>query len=121
MDTRSALRALVLALFLLAAPHGAGAGQFLAAVEDLPLMPGLAETAEGSLVFETPQGRIIEASAEGRLKPEAVQSFYDATLPQLGWQPVGSGFFRREGEVLTVTVGGAGGGRVLVHFSVLPE
>ena len=33
---------------------------FFAAVSDLPLMPGLVETADVALVFDNPAGRIVE-------------------------------------------------------------
>lgn len=76
--------------------------RFLADLDDLPLMPGLTETAGGRTTFETPAGRIVERNAAGNLASSAVQRFYADTLPQLGWQPVGDGSFTRAGEKLRI-------------------
>ena len=65
-------------------------------------MQGLVEDADSATVFDTAQGRIVEVFASGALKEGRVLAFYDETLPQLGWQRVASGLFRREGEVLSL-------------------
>ena len=99
-----AARALLLALALAAlaaAPGGAlAADAFVAGTEDLPLMPGLALVEGAGVVFDTPQGRIVEAYAKGGAKRDAVLDFYAATLPQLGWQALSRTAYRREGETL---------------------
>jgi hypothetical protein len=88
-------------LLMLALPAAAArADDFVAGTEDVPLMPGLAPVAGSSLVFDKPQGRIVEAQAAGKLTREAVRQFYAATLPQLGWRALGSNAWRREGETL---------------------
>lgn len=80
------------------------AAQFVGGVDDLPLMPGLTAVPSGGVVFETPQGRIVEALAtlDAGTTVSEVRAFYDATLPQLGWRVVGTGEYRREGEVLVL-------------------
>lgn len=101
-------RAPILRLVLMAAmvaaignPGGASAAErYLAGADDLPLMTGLAPLAGRDTIFDSPAGRIIEVYAEGPLTRDRVMSFYAATLPQLGWQVVGDGVFRREGELL---------------------
>ncbi|MDH5749772.1 MAG: hypothetical protein OEY85_10740, partial [Rhodospirillales bacterium] len=40
---------------------------FVSGMEDLPLMPGLEEVAASSIVFDTPQGRIVETFATGNV------------------------------------------------------
>jgi hypothetical protein len=104
---RSLLRRLcpalaVLALVAVCAVPPAAA-QFVGGIEDLPLMPGLTDIPDAGVVFETPAGRIAEAQAliEGKDR-EAVLDFYDATLPQLGWEKVLRGQYRREGETLNL-------------------
>src|SRR3546814_8691143 len=72
-------------------------------VEDLPLMPGLAEIADAATVFDAPQGRIVESYAAGTVAAAEIRSFYAQTLPQLGWTAVDAGQagpleFRREGR-----------------------
>ncbi|SVD25035.1 uncharacterized protein METZ01_LOCUS377889, partial [marine metagenome] len=39
--------------------------KFFSAIDDLPLMAGLAEVRGSTLVFSKPQGRIVEVIAEG--------------------------------------------------------
>jgi hypothetical protein len=93
------LRSIVAAWLLLAA-GSAAAGEFLAGFDDLPVMPGLAAVDGAGIVFDTPAGRIIEGYAAGDVTKEAVRSFYDKTLPQLGWKRTARDEFRREGEHL---------------------
>ena len=78
------------------------ASLFISVLDDLPLMPGFGEDTEGATVFDTAQGRIVEAFATGAQAEDRVLAFYDETLPQLGWRRVSSGVFRREGETLSL-------------------
>lgn len=77
-------------------------GQFVGGTDDLPLMPGLTEVPDQDVVFETPQGRIVETVATGVPSQAQVIEFYDRALPQLGWEKTGQGTYRREGEALTL-------------------
>ena len=97
-----------------------GSGGFIAGIEDLPLMAGLVEDAAAGLVFDKPEGRIVEAVAAGPVERAAVKAFYAATLSQLGWRPAGEGAYTREGEALRITVSGEDGA-VTVHFSLAPD
>jgi hypothetical protein len=113
------LRRFVFILVLLAPAGAALADEFVAGTEDLPLMPGLAAVAGSSLVFDKPQGRIVEAQAAGKVSRSAVQSFYGATLPQLGWTSAGANAWRREGELLRLDFHGQDGA-LTVGFSLSP-
>ena len=97
-----------------------GTAGFVGGIEDLPLMAGLVEDAAAGLVFDKPEGRIVEAVAAGPLARAAVDAFYAATLAELGWQPSGDGAYKREGEALRITVSGEDGA-VTVHFSLTPD
>lgn len=108
-----------LGLLLLAGGMADAQDRFLAGLDDLPLMPGLTETAGGRTTFETPSGRIVERNAAGNLAPSAVQRFYADTLPQLGWQPVGDGSFTRAGEKLRIEFP-AGKTPLAVRFLITP-
>ena len=107
-------------------PAGAGAETaFVAGLEDLPLMPGLAEVAGTATVFDAPQGRIVETFAAGAVSADDIKAFYGQTLPQLGWTAsAGSGAgpveFRREGErlVLEITPGAK---TTVVRFTLAPQ
>ena len=112
----------------LAGACGVGAGAqdagiaFVSGIEDLPLMPGLKEVDETTMVFDTPGGRIVEAFASGPVSREQVVGFYAATLPQLGWATAGGTRFRREGETLELHFADApvGAGRLTVRFALAP-
>jgi len=61
----------------------------------------------------------LEAQAAGKVSRSAVQSFYDATLPQLGWTSAGANAWRREGELLRLDFHGQDGA-LTVGFSLSP-
>jgi hypothetical protein len=97
---------------------GIAADAFVPGIDDLPLMPGLAAEAD-ALVFDKPDGRIVQATAHGGLERRAVLDFYDSTLPQLGWRRQSAGRYVREGETLAIAIEG-GGGRITVQFILSP-
>jgi hypothetical protein len=83
----------------------AHATDFLAAIDDVPLVEGLVEKPD-PVIFESDQGRVVRTSAEGRLGANAIIAFYDASLPQLGWtRSGGDGYaFQRENETLRIAI-----------------
>jgi hypothetical protein len=117
-------RALGLGLALMLLPPAAvpihAADAFVTGTEDLPLMPGLAIVEGAGMVFDTPQGRIVEAYAKGAAKREAVLDFYAATLPQLGWKAESRAAYRREGELLRLELYEEAGG-LTVRFYLSPS
>ena len=111
-----------LVLVPLLAPVSVGAGQasgFLSVIEDLPLMKALIETGDG-VQFTTSQGRIAEATAQGVISRSKVLEFYEKTLPQLGWTPISTGRFAREGETLELRFE-AKGEHLNVRFAIAPK
>jgi hypothetical protein len=113
------VRSLV-AVFLLFAATQAGAEEFLAGFDDLPVMPGLNAVDGAGIVFDTPTGRIIEGYAAGAVTQASVHRFYGKTLPQLGWTAIGKNEYRREGERLKIDFKGKD--RALtVRFTLSPE
>jgi len=112
--------ALGLMLLTRTLPAHADGDAFVAGVEDLPLMPGLAEVSDAGVVFDKPGGRIVEAYAEGAVGRAEVIGFYRQTLPQLGWHAVGDTAFRREGERLEIVILG-GDGDLVVRFTLQPN
>lgn len=96
---------------VVAAP--ANAADFLKAIEDVPLIAGLTETAE-PVVFESDQGRVVKTNASGNADYGKVRDFYLAALPALGWKREGDGaggvlVFNREHERLTLSIEPAAG------------
>lgn len=94
---------------------------FLVELEDLPLAPGLTESA-GGMVFDAPTGRIVDAYAEAASGTTASQiiAFYAQTLPELGWEKVNDASYRRDKELLHIDVD-AKRHPTSVHFSVVPQ
>lgn len=118
-----AMRKLLTVAFILVCPILALAGQaFLSAIEDVPLPPGLTETASGGVVFDSPSGRIVEAAATGSVGADQVAKFYAETLPQLGWQEAGRLTFKRDAETLRITLEpGRGAAPLTVRFNLAPN
>jgi hypothetical protein len=90
---------LALLLFIVGAT---AQGLFSSAIDDLPLMEGLNEVAGGTMVFDSPSGRIVEALSTGDVTRQRVTRFYSETLPQLGWLETTPRHFVREGEALKI-------------------
>lgn len=116
----AAAAGILLCLAALPAEAQAPGEAYVAGIPDLPLMPGLTALPEGALVFDKPGGRIVEAFARGSVAPQSVITFYDQTLPQLGWQPEGRGSYQRDGERLELDLGQDAQGTT-VHFRLFPQ
>jgi len=100
----------------------AHAEEFLSVLDDMPLAPGLTELIDQAADFETPAGRIIDATAEGEVGSAAVMAFYDKTLPALGWMRERQGLFVRDHERLAIAVvPAARKGWVTAKFSLRPR
>ena len=109
-------------MLLIAAPWLARAQTpvaYVAGIEDVPLMAGLAPTRANDLNFDSPQGRIVIVNAQGAVERPAVQDFYVASLGQLGWDRVGDSAFRRQGEMLRLEFGRQGS-LLTVRFTISP-
>lgn len=77
------------------------AAQYFVVVPDLPVMPGLVELPDQGTTFDKPEGRIAETvAAIATGTPQAVETYYDSVLPQLGWKAAGAGQYLRGEEVL---------------------
>jgi len=109
----------ILAATLWAAAASA-AGTFFNTVEDMPLMPGLAEAPGASTVFDKAEGRIVQLVASGRVQGTEVLKFYGEALPQLGWSKAADGSWRRENELLRLEVKPKGRDSEL-HISIAPS
>lgn len=111
---------LVIALLLLGTAT-AHAQQFVPGTEDVPLMKELAPVKGSDLVFDKPEGRIVEATARGKVTRGAVRTFYSSTLPQLGWATaISSDSWTRETETLHLDFSGHDGD-LWVTFTLSPK
>jgi hypothetical protein len=118
---------LIIALALLAPAPGPAWAQsrpvtgFLSVIDDVPLMPGLTERSDAAVVFDKPEGRIVETEATGRHSRAEVLKFYAASLPQLGWRARAEGRFLRDREELALSFASAADGVVTVRFTLSPD
>jgi hypothetical protein len=126
----SPLPAALALLVLLAAPPAAAQAsapvaepdeeaRFLSVIEDIPLMPGLAEDESRAIVFDAAQGRLAETYARGKIAARDVREFYGETLPALGWRAENGSRWVREDEALTLDIAETAEG-LDVHFSLSP-
>jgi hypothetical protein len=102
---------------------------------DIPLMPGFQEEEGSRVVFDTPQGRIIEVRVSGPHGANQVIDYYKVVLPSLSWAATteksenckDSASFcmiaRRDGEILTLKIREIKQPRqkTVIYFSVNPE
>lgn len=62
--------------------------QYLQGSDDIPIMAEMTKISndENSLGFDTASGSIITSSYSTNLSLQQIASFYNQTLPQMGWQ-----------------------------------
>jgi len=99
---------------------GQAAERFVANLGELPLMPGLVEQTEKRLIYEKPEGRIVSAVAVGTPVAAAIMEFYAETLPELGWRKLSETVYRREKEILRLTITTFASQRE-VQYKIAPE
>jgi hypothetical protein len=74
-------------------------------LNDIPVMQGMEELPDHTLIFDKPGGRIIESAMVAQnLDRETIESFYDRTLPQLGWIRTDRQTYIRRNEKLSMTI-----------------
>jgi hypothetical protein len=106
----------------------------VASIVGVPVMPGLHEAEDETIVFDKPGGRIMEARLEGTVSVDEVLAWYKVALNANGWQqwpPAGEDgagldatsahglHYRREGENLQLSIMVHDQG-VDVHLSLAP-
>ncbi len=79
--------------------------EYVSGIEDLPLYFGFDAEENGTVSYDSADGRIIDAAfSSKKVAANDVRKFYDETLPQLGWKKVEYQVYRREGETLKVNI-----------------
>ncbi|RTR17868.1 hypothetical protein EJ903_17210 [Azospirillum griseum] len=99
------------------------ASPFVPGLADVPAMPGLEPVDAEPLVFDKPDGRIVQVVLSGMVPRGAVLAFYDQTLPQLGWSRAAEQRFVREGEGLRLdfVTGSGSSDRTTLRFTLTPR
>jgi hypothetical protein len=105
------------------APHFACAddSQYVAGIEDLPLMPGLKQSPVPSLDFKHLFAHAVNTNAKGDVSPQQVTDYYAETLPEHGWVQVTPVQYRRGNEDLDIAVRSSHMSGAMVHFELLPN
>ena len=83
-------------------------------------MPGLKNDETTLVVFDKPQGRIVEVETRGKVTRAQVEKFYAQSLPELGWASDGKQRWQRDGEGLSLAFKGHDGD-LRVAFSLTPR
>ncbi len=74
---------------------------FFASMEDIPLKSGLTELIDQTMIYDKPEGRIIESIAHIDFgSDQDIMLYYKQSLPQLGWSPKKDGSYIRNNEHL---------------------
>lgn len=110
----------MLTVFLLSGAVAVSATEFVPGMEDLPLMEGLQAIDGTGFAFDSASGRLVEAYAGGDVSAAAVEEFYGATLPELGWTSSDNNMWEREGETLTIEFV-EGADPLTVRFQLAPQ
>lgn len=102
--------------------HPEAPTRFIEILGDVPLMDGLSVDESSALVFDKPEGRVIEIAAtdEAGLGNAAISGFYDTALAQLGWLKTDQNRYVRMSEALEISFI-QGDSASLVRFVLSPE
>lgn len=102
------------------------ADEFSDIMGDVPLMSGLIEDVDQRLVFDKPEGRIVQTVVFGHVFVGDAKKFYLGLLPELGWVPDGKTTeglnfsFVREGEILELRFL-ANQNEITIYFNLSPN
>lgn len=94
---------------------------YLRYLPDVPLLAGMKELEDQSVLFDKAEGRVIESVVlAGGNDARTVENFYAKTLPALGWEKAAPDRFLRNDEQLIVKWDKVSGEPV-VRFAVSPK
>ena len=93
---------------------------YFTALSDIPLMPGMSEVTDQSFVFDKAEGRVVESVGFLSVSDtDRTIKFYETALVQLGWKPLKTAVFERNGEQLLVRAEKVAQGQ-FVRFQLSP-
>lgn len=100
---------------------GDGEVRFFSSIQDMPLMPGLTELSDQMVVFDKPEGRIVESLAVAETgSADDIENYYEEVLPQFGWNRIARNSFIRGEERLNLAFE-TREGRQLVRLTLTPK
>ncbi len=77
---------------------------FVPNLPDVPMPAHFIADANTSSFFDSAEGRIAEVNAEGFGDEDEIADFYKGTLPQFGWVQADKLAYKKQGELLVITV-----------------
>ena len=100
------LKVVFLFLMIMAAmPAMSESVRFLSSIPELPLPAGVVENYEDAAMFDAPNGRIVEVELSLQdANATNIISYYQDTLPSLGWTVITQGRFYKGNESLKITL-----------------
>lgn len=104
------------------AMHTAHAEQaFSSVLPDMPLPAAFTELSDSVTIFDKPEGRLLDfvAVTNDQSACHDALSFYQRTLPHLGWKALDDSY-TREGERLRVNIDHENSESCLLTFSLRP-
>ena len=115
------MRKIIIVFCLFLAAPAIAQTKFSSLIADFPIMTGLEEMPQSAVQFDKPEGRISQITLKSTTpKKHDIDSFYIQTLPQLGWNKVGNSAWRRDAEILRITVIEQSGDLPWVRVQVYP-
>jgi hypothetical protein len=79
--------------------------QYVAGTEDLPVYPGFISNEGENISYDSPEGRIVDASFRSdNVRAAEVRTYYETTLKQLGWNKKDKQLYERDGETLQLQI-----------------
>lgn len=90
-------------------------------VGDLPVPAEALINTQSAVAFDSPSGRVVRFSFHSDFTEAQVNSFYNQTLANLGWQVVDKGF-ARDGEMMSIIKTGVSSqGQLIYQLSLTPR
>lgn len=94
--------------------------RFFSALPDVPIAPNFNELTDSVVIFDKVSGRLVDFAAQGAGDCAAALSFYQKSLPALGWVKLSAGYLR-EAELLNIHARASESGGCLLTFSLRPQ
>ena len=103
----------LIAMFIFVMPVSAKADDFIPYMDSVPLMQGFTASAEDALIFDKPEGRLVEIDiwCESNCPDNAaITDYYADGLRILGWARTGNLEFTKNDERIQIDIFSAEGG-----------
>jgi len=99
---------------------------FIEELENIPLPTSFIQNKKKSIIFDTPEGRIVEIYTKGRGDKQTVIDFYKESMPQFGWKIIKNHNnkvalrYIKEGEKLDIKITNAEKYNLNLNFELSP-